>query len=258
MQGFLLGRSTADILKNPKSIEQFSIMTGVEYIIGGVVSESPDGLIQVSIMIFSGDEQAVLYTETRRYPNASVAVEDVADLSRYLSQTKHYVPRDSAFFYSLVLPGMGQFSLGYPDHALVSLGVLSTALLYGFLNPQPDMYKGESFLEEWNTNEGQWHFYVSGEEVPFNDYFQIRTDAENRAANARDERAAFKKRKNLSRWLVGSIWLLNLADTLILSKRSEEGGAFFSLVGSMEQGPYPNPSCSLMVRLHINLSRSHH
>jgi len=258
MNQYLARRSVAEILQNPLSIKQFSIMTGIEYIIGGVVSESPDGSIQVSIMVFSGDEQAVLSTETRQYPDSGAVLGDIEDLGAYHSQPKHYVPRDSAFFYSLILPGSGQFSLGYKDHALISWGTISAALLYGLLNPQPDMYKyrREAFWEEWNTAEGQWHFYANGEELLVDEYLRVRAAAEKRAENALNERNAFQKRRNISRWLVGSLWLLNLADTLILSKRVDDGSAFFSLVSSVEPGHHDNSAFSIGIRLHINLGRS--
>ncbi|MFC1529171.1 hypothetical protein ACFL6R_00465 [Gemmatimonadota bacterium] len=260
MNQFLARRSVSDILQNPLSIKQFTIMTGIEYIIGGVVSESPDGSIQVSMMVFSGDEQAVLSTETRQYADPGAVLDDIENLCDYLSQPKHYMPRDSAFFYSLILPGSGQFSLGHKDHALITWGAISAALLYGLLNPQPDMfeYKRESFWEEWNAVEGQWHFYANGEELLVDEYLLVRAAAENRAEKALGERTTFQRRRNLSRWLVGSLWLLNLADTLFLSTRVNEGRTFFSLVSTVEPGPGSsyNPSCGVGIRLHIRLGRS--
>ncbi len=204
-------------------------------------------------MLFSREEQSIHAVESGRYADEEGVVAGITALARILTHPRNYAPADTAFFYSLILPGMGQLNQGEPLHAAVSAGVVLAALLYRATTPDPDQYRLNWEMYQavlpWGANEYQ--FEISGIEVTEEEFYARLTPDRRRNIRALAQRRSVEKRLKRAGYLIAGAYLFNLVDTLALTRRKVETGPFFMRLEAVSDGSRPGNDLRMQLRLGI-------
>ncbi|MFO7769170.1 MAG: hypothetical protein R6W82_09500 [bacterium] len=229
-------------LRSPGSLREYLTTRSSSFLITGVMTREPGGRVEVSSIVYSREEGAVVGLEKRSYPDEEAAREDAPRLGSALSHPSRFVTGDTAFFYSMILPGAGQLSRGRPGWALVSAGLVVGSFVYRNSLPDGDPFRFDSsrFQDYREVRDGrfQYVFLVDGEEVTQEYYEQkVREDRAHSATAMLDRRRAAAKKGEASLFVLGA-YVFNIMNTLFLSGReADDGQAFFSLIKSFEQTP---------------------
>ena len=223
-----------DVLKSGHAMGEYAEETNSAFVIGGVVRREESGGLSVSIIVYGQDDSEIISVESGTYPDEVSALAGVESIARKLSHPRNLTPSDTSFFYSLFLPGSGQISRGRWEHAALSIGLLSAAIVYGLRTPAPDPYtipEGH-FREEWDQDTRIWSFYVGGTEVDWIEYDKAYKAALAHAGRASKQRRAVENRRRRAVGYIIGAWMFNLLDTLLISRRNVDGGPFFDQVES--------------------------
>lgn len=224
----------SDVLKSGHTMGEYAESTNSAFVIGGVIQREASGAVMVTIAVYGQDDSEILMMESRMYTDEASALTGIESLAKKISHPKNLTSYDTAFFYSLLMPGAGQISRGKWGHAALSVGLLSAAVMYGLSTPTPDHYviPHGRYREEWDEAAYKWRFYVGGTEVNWIEY-EIANDADRaHASRALNERRAAERRRERAVGFVIGAWIFNLIDTLLISRRNVEGKPFFDQVES--------------------------
>jgi len=246
-------RSVRTVLSSVSQLFEFSELGGTSYIIGGKAHIFDDGRVEVSVMLFSRDEKAVHAVESAIFSGEEAAVAGISALTSELTHPRNYAPADTAFFYSLVLPGMGQLNQGEPLHAAISAGAVLAAILYGATTPRSDQFRlnWDSYkaVPVWGTDE--YRFMIYDTEVSEEEFYSKLSVDRIRNIRAIDQRRSVENRRKRAGYLLAGAYILNLFDTLILTRRKVETGSFFTRLELVPDLSSPNIDPRLQVRLGI-------
>ena len=247
-----LGRSSVrTVLSSVSELFEFSELGGTPFIIGGRAQILDDGRIEVSVMLFSREEKAVHAVESAIFSDEEAAVAGISALTFELTHPRNYSPADTAFFYSLILPGMGQLNQGEPLHAALSAGAVLAAILYGTTTPRPDQYRlnWDSYqaVPVWGTD--VYRFMIYDTEVSEEEFYTRLTADRIRNMRAIDQRRMVENRRKRTGYLLAGAYILNLFDTLILTRRKVDTGSFFTRLELVPDLASPNIDPRLQVRL---------
>jgi len=245
----------ADVMASTAAMDMYALSSGSAYVLGGVVRRLPDGGLDVAALVYGLDDHALRAVESRRYTDEAAAETDMADLARTISHPRNLTPSDTAFFYSLLLPGAGQASLGRWDHAALCLGLTASLIVYKQAIPTPDPFfiRGDDFVERYDYWERRYRYYVYRQEVSAEEFNEALSLAQEHARHAADERRSVERRQRLTTNLLVVSWLFNIVDTLILSRRKVDGRPFFTLVESLPGQPESTTLPSIGFHLHIKI-----
>jgi len=193
----------------------------------------------MALVVYVQDDQDFSAAERRLFPDTQTALAGSAELARLVSHPKNLTSADTAFFYSMFLPGTGQISVDRWDHGLFFMGLTTAALIYRVSAPEPDWFelKPNDFRTVWDYQDQHWDYFAFGDQVTWTEYETLLAEARLRdveAAESRAEARSWKKRGTV--FLLGS-WLLNIVDALLLSHRNPDTGRYFSLAESVSIEP---------------------
>jgi hypothetical protein len=242
MERQLFDNSVLDVVGTPSGISRFAGQSASTAVIGGVLQRPESGGVELALVVYIQDEQDFSAVENKWFPDEQTALAGSADLGRAVSHPKNLTSADTAFFYSMFLPGAGQISVGRWDHGLFFTGLTAAALFYRASAPKPDWFelKPNDFRSTWNWEDQRYHHFAFGKEVTWTEYEVMLADAQARNSEAKKSRAeaqSWKKRGTVI--LLGS-WLLNIVDALLVSHRNPDTGRFFSLAESVSIEPRPD------------------
>lgn len=200
----------ARILSNPNALLAYATTSGALFIISGAVMQVFEGGILVSVVLYSVDDQRILANESQIYADADAAYAGVKRTALKFCNPSRLTPSDTAVFYSLIIPGLGQLVLNEPLHAAFCAGLVAAAAVSGY---------------------GPYPYNANREEL---------------------ERIMAERRKKRISLLVLA-WLVNLADTVILSKRKVaqvDARPFFSLIETISKSGevYRDPIIGIRLR----------
>jgi hypothetical protein len=233
--GSLAGVQPLDVMRSTRSMQEYGDRTESAFLISTVLNRGEQGQVSLVAAVYSCRSQSLLLVESHTYADPDQAALLVPELGRALSHPRNFSAGDTAFFYSILLPGAGQARLGRWDHALFSAGLVASAILYGVTAPEPDRYTvGRDYFDErYDYATASWHFFVAGAEVSHEEYFESFRVASTRAQRALQQRIDYDSRRKTAVQLTVGAWVLNLLDTLLVSGRAVDGAPFFNLVGSL-------------------------
>ncbi|MFC1500442.1 hypothetical protein ACFL6T_05445 [Candidatus Zixiibacteriota bacterium] len=247
------GRSPGSVLSSISRLVEFSELRGIAFIIGGVANVLDDGSIELSLLLFSREEKAIHAVESAIFPDEGTAIAGIGALAFQLTHPRNYVAADTAFFYSLILPGMGQLNQGEPMRAALSAGLVLAAVLYGIATPSPDPFRldWESYQAEqiWGTD--QYEFTIHDTKVSEEEFYRVLSAARKRNMKAYNQRLAVEKRKKRAGYLFAGAYLFNLIDTIILTRRKVDTGPFFMRLEAVTDSMLPTINPRLQVQLGI-------
>jgi len=248
-------RSVGRVLSGVSDLVEFSELGGTSFIIGGVVDVTGDGWFEVALMLFSREERSIHAVESGRFADEESLITGIAALARELTHPQNYAPADTAFFYSLILPGLGQLNQGEPIHAAVSAGVVLAALLYRSTTPDPDQYRldWESYQAVLPWGAVDYRFEISGVEVTEEEFYARLTVDRKRNIRALAQRRSVAKRRKRAGYLIAGAYLFNLIDTLALTRRKVETGPFFIRLETISDGSRPGNDLRMQLRLGIRI-----
>jgi len=227
-------------------MREYSDLHPAGFLIGTVIGRDDEGNIALSTALYGYEEETLLAVRSQAFADTAQALARIHLLARELTHPRNFSLGDEAFFYSLILPGSGQAHLGKWAHAALSAGLVGVAVLYGVTTPEPDQYRLPDyyFKQVWEYSEG-WRFFVAGQEVSHDEYFdayQVAVLHKDRAERQREDRLTFLA------------WLFNLADTLLVSRPGVDGTPFFDLVASVQTRTPLEPESDIRFHLCIPLS----
>lgn len=244
------------MLGSPTSLRDYLRSTSSSFLITGVMSRASEGTVEVSSIIYSRDEGGVVSMEQRSYPDERSARDDAARLGSALSHPSRFVTGDTAFFYSMILPGAGQLSMGRWRWALASVGLLGGSVLYRNSLPDGDpfRYDDSRFQSYREVRDGSflYVYLVDDEEVSQELYEQkMKEDRAHSSMALLDRRRAAARKQEANLYILGA-YIFNIMNTLLLSRKDADGQSFFSLVQSLEETPSGlAPRTTLQIRLPI-------
>jgi len=222
-------RSVGRVLSGVSGLLEFSELGGTSFVIGGVANVLDDGRVEVSILLFSREEKAIHTVETAIFSGEDEAIAGIRILAHELTHPRNYAPADTSFFYSLILPGMGQLNQGEPLHAALGAGAVLAALLYGATIPHPNQFRldWDSYqaIQIWGTD--QYRFMIHKTEVSEEEFYIKLSADRKRNIRAIAQRREVEKRRRRASYLFVGAYLFNLVDTLVLTRRKVDTGPFF-------------------------------
>jgi hypothetical protein len=239
------------------SLSSFSARTGSAFVIGSAVRRLPDGGVEVGTMVYGREDESLRAVEMRRFDDAGAALSGVVALAGQIAHPRNLTPSDTPFFYSLLLPGAGQASLGRWDHALLSFGFVAGSVVYGMTTPDADPFSIDHgyYRERWDYAAQQYRYYLGLVEVSEDEFNTVFAEAQDHARRALAERRARDVRKRRATAMVAAAWVLNIADTLLLTRRRVDGRPFFALTNSITGRAEPLPDLQLGLRFTLPIHR---
>lgn len=239
------------------SLSSFSDRTGSAFVIGSALRRLPDGGVEVGTMVYGKEDQSLRAVEMRRFDDPDAAVRGVVALAEHIAHPRNLSPSDTPFFYSLLLPGAGQASLGRWDHAILSLGFVAGSVVYGLSTPDADLFAIDHnyYRERWDYAAQQYRYYLGQVEVTEEEFNAVFAVAQDHARRALSERRARAVRKRRATAMVAAAWVLNIADTLFLTRRRVDGRPFFTLTDSITGRTGPVPDLQLGLRFTLLFHR---
>jgi hypothetical protein len=239
-------------LANTTALGEYAVRSGSAFVIGGVVSRTEEGAIEVTSAVYAQDDGRVLQVGSQTYDTPSEALDGMDRFARRMSHPRNLTSSDTAFFYSVFVPGLGQLSQGSWKHALVSASLVGLAALYSAAAPEPDFFSVPAgrFSIDWDDVSEHWRYSVGGVVYDRESYYTIRFDEMKRAERSLGQRREAEDYRKRAKALFVGAWILNVFDTLYLASRPVDSGRFFQLVTGLEPGP--SGLLDLTLRLRIN------
>lgn len=231
----LRGPHLKEMLASANALGDYSQDSGSAFLVGGVVHRTPDGGLEVASVVYGQDDQAIRAVVVQTIPQGSPGNAG-NELGRRLSQPRYFSPADTPFFYSLLVPGAGQLSMGYPGHALAAVVMVAAPLAYGLATPDPDPFVIDFgyYVRRWNYITRDYDYYLGGDQVSESIYLEALGIAQDHARAAASERDAAKTRRRVATGLAVLGYVLNVADTLFLSRRRVDASPFFEILDRIE------------------------
>jgi hypothetical protein len=251
--GLLAQQSMTDLLHDTDSMAEVSSRAETDFLISSVISRVVGGALEVCVLIYSRKDHQVVSCEVYQFESEGQLRQDVPLLARQLARRSNFTPSDTAFFYSMFIPGLGQLNRRDPLHAAVSFILVSGAAIYGLTTPEPDPFEFSraNFQTATDPLSGTLHFYIESREVTRETFFaRVYEDLEH-SMRARGERRAASVRRKRALGLFAAAYLFNLADTLWLSRKKLDASPFFTRIEPIEAAGsiVPRLSVGLRVRL---------
>lgn len=113
-----------EILSQTTSMGTYATRVGAAFLICGAARRLQDGEVQVSLALYGTDDRRMLASDTHIYTNEEKARTGILEMAREYTHPRSFTPSDTPILYSLLIPGTGQLSLGEPEHALLSVGLI--------------------------------------------------------------------------------------------------------------------------------------
>lgn len=233
----LRDRPVRDVVKSPTTIAKFAQDSGSTAVVGGLVQRPDSGGVEVALVVYIQDEQGFSTIENRWYRDEEAARAEAAGLARTLTHPRNLTSADAAFFYSMIVPGAGQFSLGKWKHGAFFLALTGAAVAYRATIPNADAFRlrATDFTKQFDWNDQAYRYYAFGVEVSAAEYDALLSEARGHSIRAANERRRTRvRRERATVFLIGS-WLLNIVDSLLVSRRNPDTAPFFSLAESISR-----------------------
>ncbi|MFC1530100.1 hypothetical protein ACFL41_01255 [Gemmatimonadota bacterium] len=241
------------MLQSPRQMTEFCDRFSLQYLVGGTLTETMEGELELIVVIFSEDEQNITAIIHRKYSNVDDLYADLGQVTRELSRSRYYSAFDIPFFASILLPGSGQIMMRKPLHGIISAGLVVGAAVYGLSTPRADQFvvPGGDYETYWNQGLGEYQFLYRNQAVTKEEYYQNLSADLVHMRKARGERRAEEVRKKRALGLLISAYLINLVDTLALNKQPLDTSSFFLSLESMPPVfNHTRPGC---IRLQLNI-----
>ncbi|MFC1627641.1 hypothetical protein ACFL3H_00835 [Gemmatimonadota bacterium] len=247
------GRSAGSVMKSVSKLLEFSEFRGTAFIIAGVASVLDDGSIEVSILLFSRSEKAIHAIKSASFSDEDEAVTGIRTLAFELTHPKNFAPVDTAFFYSLIIPGMGQLNQGEPLHAAVSAGFVLAAILYGVATPSHNSFNLDwaSYRADPIYGTDQYRFTIHDTDVSEEEFYRRLSADRQRNTRAYLQRIEVKQRRKRANIFLAGAYLFNLVDTMILTRRELDTGPFFMRLEAVSDPALPYTDPRFQVRVGI-------
>lgn len=117
-----------DVFKNATSMGRYAMSSSSAFLVCGAIRTLENGEIQFSLAFFGTDDRSIFFTDLHFYENEEDAVADMADMAREHTHSGNFTPADTPIMYSMIVPGIGQLSLGETAHAVASVGLIMAAI----------------------------------------------------------------------------------------------------------------------------------
>ncbi len=117
-----------DVVSNVTSMGRYAMSTSSAFLVCGAIRTLENGDIQFSLAFFGTDDRRILFTDLHYFENEEEAVADMFDMAREHTHSSNFTPADTPIMYSMIVPGIGQLSLGEPAHAVASVGLILAAI----------------------------------------------------------------------------------------------------------------------------------
>lgn len=248
-------KSVTEIIEQLSTIEAFVDRTGTAFLVGGIVRRLEDGRIEVYTLIYSDAEKRIRDVQNRIFEDEDEARSSIGRLGYDITHPRNYSPSDTSFFYSLLVPGMGQLQQGAPAHAVLSAGMVFGAILYGVTTPRPDEFKikWENYQPTPIPGTTDYRFLIQNQEVPEEEFYRILSEDRRRSIIASAERrAAASRKKRATRLLVGA-YIFNLVDTLLLTRRDIDTRSFFIRLEAVSDDIMPYTQYGFQLRIGLRI-----
>ncbi len=240
------------IIRSVQNLLDFTVQAGFDYIVAGHVERSGDGQVHLSLIVFGREEKEILNSITRSYVDEAQARGAMEELGRDLSRPRIYQPSDTAVLASMIVPGLGQFQKGRPVHGLISLGLVTGALVYWAGTPTADQFhfRGDKYSSVPDYGSGTFTYYIYSEPVSQEEYFLAKNEDYERGLRAAAERRAVQVRTKRAVGLFCAAYLFNLVDVVLLSGKTTGDEAFFLRVRS-DSTPGREPATSIRLQFGV-------
>ncbi len=252
LDDLLVDRSAEGILSRTTEMETFASTAGASYLIGGVLTRLDDGSYQFNLLIFDESGRQIVFVHTCSFANDAALLRGAEEVAAELLRGKNYTSADSAFFYSILVPGMGQWQLKKPVHALVSAGMVGLSIMYAASAPKADSYlfSRGGFEADWAAE--TFDHSIRDVDVTAAEFYQQLDENWEHYLRAQAERRAVKVRRKRATGLVVVAYLFNVVDSLVLARERPDSSPFFlSLEGVAGQSDI-SQAAGLSVQLRIS------
>lgn len=225
----LAEQQPSEILASEAQIDAFATDTGAAIVIGGKVRKTETGQIEVSILVYSREDRQILNVENYIYEDEEGIRNGIEDIGSDLSRARNFSGADSSFFISLLIPGLGQLQKQEPLHALVSAGLVGGALIYGLSIPKADGFEfdRDNFVASPDYATTTYRHFIRGVEVTTEEFFSTVDEDWKHHLVSKAGRRAEKIRKKRATGLFITAYLINVADTLFLTRKKLDTSPFF-------------------------------
>jgi hypothetical protein len=249
----LVQQSLTAVLSNTESMAEFSSRSETDFLISSVISREAGDALEVCVLIYSRKDDQVVSCEAYRFEDEMQLRQDVPLLARNLARRSNFTPSDTAFFYSMFIPGLGQLNRREPVHAAVSFILVSGAAFYGLSTPDPDPFEFSRVNYQTSTDPltGDLRFYIESTEVSREAFFERVDEDLKHGFQARGERSAAQVRRKRALGLFAAAYLFNLADTLWLSRKKLDTSPFFTRIEPIEAAGSISPRLSMGFRIRL-------
>ncbi len=253
IDGLTENRSVRQILSSTNEMERTASDAGAAYLIGGVLTQSDDGGYEFHLVIFDEDTRQIASVHNYSFVNAEALFNGAGEITAELARARNYTSADSAFFLSILIPGVGQLQKEEPIHALVSAGLMGFSILYAISTPKPDPFEfsREGLETPFNWATGEYDHTIGGIAVTAEVFYQVVDENWEHHLRARAERRAVKIRRKRASGLVAAAYLFNVVDSLLLARERPDSSPFFlSLEGvSGQSGRSGSAGLSMQLRI---------
>ncbi len=116
------------VVRDAASMGSYAISTSSAFLVCGAVRTLESGEVQFSLAFYGTDDRRILFTDLHVYENEEEAVADMADMAREHTHSSNFTPADTPIMYSMIVPGIGQLSMGETAHAVASVGLIIAAI----------------------------------------------------------------------------------------------------------------------------------
>jgi hypothetical protein len=239
------------VLASAWTLQDYASRSGSAFIIGSVVSRTDEGGIELTSAVYAQDDGKVIRVSSQDYGSTGEALAGMDGFARRMSHPRNLTSTDTAFFYSVIVPGLGQLSQGKWKHALASVSLVGLAALYAVTTPDATIYTVPAgrFVIDWDSGLQRWIYTVGGVEYERETFYTVRYDEMRRAERSRRQQRDAETRRDRAKALLVGAWILNVFDTLYLAGRPVDTTRFFQLVSELE--PDQDGPLRFSLRLHF-------
>lgn len=117
-----------NVVKDVSSMGKYAMSSSSAFLVCGAIRTLENGEIQFSLAFFGTDDRSIFFTDLHFYENEEEAIGDMADMAREHTHSSNFTPADTPIMYSMIVPGIGQLSLGETAHAVASVGLIMAAI----------------------------------------------------------------------------------------------------------------------------------
>ena len=117
-----------DVVKDVTSMGKYAMSSSSAFLVCGAIRTMENGNIQFSLAFFGTDDRRILFTDLHLYENEEEAVSAMAETAREHTHSSNFTPADTPIMYSMIVPGIGQLSMGETAHAVASVGLIMAAI----------------------------------------------------------------------------------------------------------------------------------